>query len=112
MTLLEQVKLLLGITGGSKDTLLALLCDNVTAQVKTYCRISDVTNEGLQGIMADTVVNRYRARVYGREAAPKVLSGISEGDVSFTYKTMQYDMTGELTDTEKKALSQYRKLWQ
>jgi hypothetical protein len=61
--------------------------------------------------MADMVVNRYRARGYGQEAAPKTLSGLKEGDVSFTYKTVQYDTAGELTDAEKKALSQYRKLW-
>jgi len=111
MTLLEQVKLLLGITDTDKDSLLGLLCDTVTAQVKAYCRLSDVTDAGLQGLMADMVVNRYRARGYGQEAVPKILSGLSEGDVSFTYKTTQYDTAGELTDAEKKALSQYRKLW-
>lgn len=37
MTLLEQVKAILGISGIDKDALLNLLCDNVTAQVKTYC---------------------------------------------------------------------------
>lgn len=111
MTLLEQVKLLLGIIGTDKDALLGLLCDNMMAQVKTYCRLSNVSDVGLQGLMADMAVTRYRARGYGQEAAPKVLSGLSEGDVSFTYKTVQYDTAGELADTEKKALSQYRKLW-
>lgn len=111
MELVEQVKTLLGVTGTDKDALLGLLCDTVTAQVKTYCRRSDVTDAGLQGLMADITVTRYRARGYGQEAAPKVLSGLSEGDVSLTYKTTQYDTTGELTDAEKKALAQYRKLW-
>ena len=111
MTLLEQVKLLLGITGYEKDALLAVLCENVTVQVQTYCRITEVSNTGLQGLMADMVVTRYRARGYGQEAAPKVLSGLSEGDVSFTYKITQYDTTGDLTGAEKSALSSYRKLW-
>lgn len=111
MTLLEQVKTLLGITSTEKDPLLNLLCDTATAQVKTYCRISDVSNAGLQGLMADIVVTRYRARGYGKEAAPKTLSKLTEADVSFTFETVQHDTTGELTDTEKKALSQYRKLW-
>jgi hypothetical protein len=111
MTLLEQVKALLGISGADRDALLGLLCDNVTAQVKSYCRLTDASDAGLQGLIADMAVNRYRARGYGQEAAPKVLSGLSEGDVSFTYKTVQYDVTGGLTDVEKNALSQYRKLW-
>ena len=111
MTLLKQVEVLLGITDTGKEELLTLLCDTMTAQVKKHCRISDVSDLGLQGLMADMVVNRCRARGYGQEAAPKSLSKLTEGDVSFTYKTTQYDTTGELTDAEKKAVSQYRKLW-
>ena len=111
MTLLEQVKVLLGVSDTDKDALLGLLCDNVTAQVKTYCRLSDVSNAGLQGLMADAVVTRYRARGYGQEAAPKTVSSISEGDVSISFKSAQYDTTGELTDAEKQALSQYRRMW-
>lgn len=111
MTLTEQVKMLLGVTGTDKDTLLSLLCDTLMVQVKKYCRISDVSDMGLQGVMADLVVTRYRARGYGKEEAPKVLSSLSEGDVTLTYKTVQYDATGQLTDAEKKTLCQYRKLW-
>lgn len=111
MALLEQVKTLLGITGTDKDALITLLCDTVTAQVKKHCHISGVSDTGLQGLMADIVVNRYRARGYGQEAAPKSLSKLTEGDVSFTFNVVQYDTAGELTDAEKKALSQYRKLW-
>ncbi len=111
MTLLEQVKVLLGVTGTDKDALLSLLCDTVTKQVKSYCRVSDVTDTGLQGVMADMVVTRYRARGYGQEALPKVLSKLTEGDVSFTFDVVSYDTTGNLTDAEKKALCPYRKLW-
>ena len=111
MTLLEQVKLLLGITDTEKDALLSVLCDTVTEQVKTYCRISDVSDAGLQGLMADMVVTRYRARGYGQETQPKSLSKLTEGDVSFTFDVVQYDTTGNLTDAEKKALCPYRKLW-
>lgn len=111
MTLLEQVKLLLGITNTERDALLSLLCDTVTAQVKTYCRITDVSNTGLQGIMADMVVSHYRSQEYGQEAAPKVVSSISEGDTSISYKTAQPTVSGELTDDDRRALAQYRKLW-
>lgn len=111
MTLLEQVKLLLGITGTEKDALLSVLCDTVTEQVKTYCRLSDVSGAGLQSLMADMVVNRYRARRYGQEEAPKVVSSISEGDTSLSYKTTQSAVNGELTEDDRQALSPYRKLW-
>lgn len=111
MTLLEQVKLLLGIADDSKDALLAMLCDNVTAQIQTYCRRQDVTDAGLQGIMADMVVSRYRSQEYGQEAVPKVVSSISEGDTSISYKTTQPTVSGELTEDDRRALAQYRKLW-
>lgn len=111
MTLMEQVKILLGIAGTDKDTLLSLLCDNVTAQVKTYCRLSNVANTGLQGNMAEMVVTRFRARGYGQDATPKTVSKLTEGDVSLTFDVTQYNATGELTDTEKKELSQYRRMW-
>lgn len=111
MTLLEQVKVLLGIVGIEKDALLGLLCDTVAEQTKTYCRISNVSSIGLQGLMADIVVSRYRACGYGQEAAPKTVSSISEGDVSVSFKTVQYEATGQLTEPEKKMLAQYRRLW-
>ena len=111
MTLLEQVKLLLGITDTEKDALLSVLCDTVTAQVKTYCRLSNVSGAGLQGLMADMVVNRYRACGYGQEAEPKVVSSISEGDTSLSYKTTQSAASVELTEDDWQALSPYRKLW-
>ena len=111
MTLLEQVKLLLGIRDTEKDALLSVLCDTVVEQVKTYCRLSDVSGAGLQGLMADMVVSRYRARGYGQEAEPKVVSSISEGDTSISYKTTQPTVSGELTEDDRRALAQYRKLW-
>lgn len=111
MTLLEQVKLLLGIRDTEKDALLSVLCDTVTEQVKTYCRLSDVSGAGLQGLMADMVVSRYRARGYGQEAEPKVVSSISEGDTSLSYKTTQSVASVELTEDDWQALSPYRKLW-
>lgn len=111
MTLLEQVKLLLGITGTDSDALLSLLCDTVSAQVISYCRAADLSDAGLQGAAADIAVNRYRARGYGNTERPKTVSGISEGDVSVSYKTDLYSASGVLTADECAALAPYRKLW-
>lgn len=111
MTLLEQVKLLLGIRDTEKDALLSVLCDTVTEQVKAYCHLTNVSGAGLQGLMADMVVSRYRACGYGQEAEPKVVSSISEGDTSLSYKTTQSAASVELTEDDWQALSPYRKLW-
>lgn len=111
MTLLEQVKLLLGITDAEKDALLSLLCDTVTAQVKAYCRITDVTNTGLQSVVADMVVNRYRSRGYGKTDNPRTVTAVTEGDTKLEFVATNYASAGTLTDNECAALSQHRKLW-
>lgn len=111
MTLLEQVKVLLGITSVDNDALLALLCDNVTAQVKTYCHIADASNTGLQGVMADMVVNRYRSRGYGKTDSPRTVTAVTEGDTKLEFSVANYAAAGELTDDDRRALAQYRKLW-
>lgn len=111
MTLLEQVKLLLGITDTDKDSLLGLLCDTVTAQVKAYCRLSDVADTGLQGIIADMVVNRYRSRGYGKADNPRTVTAVTEGDTKLGFAVTTYADAGALTDNECAALKPYRKLW-
>lgn len=111
MTLLEQVKLLLGITDTEKDALLSLLCDAVTAQVKTYCRITDVTGTGLQSVIADMVVNRYRSRGYGKADSPRTVTAVTEGDTKLEFAAATYAAAGALTDNECTALKPYRKLW-
>ena len=113
MDLLAQVKMLLGIADidTSKDGVINFLITRVSADVKKFCRISDVSSDELQALIADMVVTRYRARGYGKETAPQVLSSIAEGDVTLQFKTTQYNATSELTDAEKSALVPYRKLW-
>lgn len=107
---ITNVKTLLGITDTSKDDLLTYIGNVVTTDVKAYCRIPVITDD-LQLVINDMVVDRYRARGYGQEEAPKTLSSISEGDVTMQFKTTQYSPTMELTDAEKKRLVPYRKLW-
>lgn len=111
MTLLEQVKLLLGITDAERDALLSLLCDTVTAQVKGYCRLSDVADTGLQGVIADMVVNRYRYRGYGKADSPRTVTAVTEGDTKLEFAATTYAAAGALTDSECAALKPYRKLW-
>lgn len=110
LTQLEQIKMLLGITGTDKDALLGYLIDSVNTEIKAYCRIP-VIPDGLLPVINDFVVDRYRARGYGKEVAPKTVSSVSEGDVTVQYKTTQYNVTSELTDTEKQRLVPYRRLW-
>lgn len=93
-----------------KDDLLTYIGNVVSAEVKAYCRIPEISDD-LQLIINDMVVDRYRARGYGQSNAPQTLTSISEGDVSMQFDTVQYNPTMELTDAEKKRLAPYRKLW-
>lgn len=107
---IDTIKMLLGITDASKDNLLNYLNNAVTTEVKKYCRIKVIPDE-LQVIINDLVVDRFRSRGYGASEAPKTVSSISEGDVSISFKTVQYGITAELTDAEKQRLVPYRRLY-
>lgn len=110
MAFLDDTKMMLGITGTDKDSLLTYLNTVVTSDVKSYCHISAIPDD-LQLIINDMVVDRYRARGYGQQDAPQTVASITEGHIKVELKTTQYNATMELTDTEKTRLVPFRKLW-
>jgi hypothetical protein len=109
--MLDQIKLLLGISDDSKDGILNYLINAVTVLVKKYCHLSDVSSTNLQNIIIDFIVDRYRSKQYGKSDAPQIVSSISEGDTKVSFNTVQYSISNALTDDEKKILIPYRKLW-
>ena len=79
MTVLEKVKLLLGKTGSSEDTLLNLLIDNATTEIETYVHTtySDIYEE----VLIELVVARYN-RISSEGVQSESYTG-----ATFTYDT-------------------------
>lgn len=76
LEILENTKMLLGLDGEEKDTLIAfLICDMIDA-VMAYCRI-EVLPRQLYGLIAQMCAGLYRSRGYG-ENTPAVKS-VTEG---------------------------------
>ena len=111
MLMLEIVKIRLGISDSSADTILNYFISLLTPLVKQYCRISVIPDD-LQAIMVDMVVQRYFVWLqYGQNGEPRALSSITEDKVKLDFKILPYSPAGILSDEEKKALMPYRRLW-
>lgn len=115
MELIDNVKMLLGITDSSKDELLTYLGNLVTGMANKYCKAA-VAPDDFSTVLAPMVAERYRANGYGQEASPQIVESISEGNESVHFMKLRnapenYILSNELTDGEKSVLQPYRKLW-
>lgn len=89
MALQEQtaiLKMLLGITDDSKDTILNFLINKGTDMICNYCSI-DTVPVGLEKVLLSICVDMYRAETLGQEKAEGVVKEISEGDISVTFNS-------------------------
>lgn len=84
---LSTLKILLGIEDDSKDTLLFFLIDDVVNMILGYCRI-EVLPRQLESLVPMIASDMYRAKGYGREAAPEVVKSVSEGENSVSFDTV------------------------
>ena len=115
MPMLDQVKMLLGITDTGKDGLLTYIGNLVNGMAMQYCRLS-VRPDDFDTVLPPMVAERYRANGWGQECTPQTVESISEGNVSVHFAKLRnvpenFIISNELTDGEKTVLQPYRKLW-
>ena len=84
VSMLEKLKMLLGITDDSKDMILQFTIDNVTDMILNYCNI-DKLPEKLENVVLSMCVDKYRAESFGSEEVKAPVKSISEGDVSVSF---------------------------
>lgn len=96
--MLENVKLMLGITDTSKDDLLSLLIENATQEVLTYTNQKSITDSLNTAILLVVVYNFNRIGTEGVD---------SEGysGVSFAYSSDYPDNIMRLLKKQKKILT-------
>ena len=115
MTLLENAKMLLGITGTTKDGLLTYIGNLVNSMAVKYCRLAAAPDD-FDMVLAPMVAERYRENGWGQEEAPQTVSGVTVGNETVSFAKLRnvpenFIISNELTDGEKSALQPYRKLW-
>ena len=115
MALLDQSKLLLGLTDDSKDNLLTYIGNVVNSMAMKYCRVA-VAPDDFEIVLAPMVVERYRANGWGQEEAPQTVESVSDGNEKVSFVKLRnvpenFIISNELTAGEKSALQPYRKAW-
>lgn len=91
--MLENIKMLLGITDTSKDTLINYWIDYYAKMVLKYCHLSYLDGD-LQSIVEQMVVARLGGLALDKntgatDQAPQGVKSITRGDYSITYKDAQ-----------------------
>ena len=95
MAILDNVKVLLGITGTDKDNLLNLLIDNATEFAVTYTKNPDV--ESFYGCIQRIVVYDYNRMD-------------TEGLTSESYSGLMFNYAADYPEAVLKPLRAYRKV--
>lgn len=93
--MIEDIKLLLGITDASKDNLLNLLLDNATEFAVSYTKNRDV--EGLRGCIQRIVIYDYNRMN-------------TEGLTSESYSGLNFNYAADYPEAVLKPLRAYRKV--
>ncbi len=77
--ILENAKMLLGISDGNSDALLSFLIKDTEEAVMAHCRITIVPYQ-LHGLIANIVSDIYRDRGYGNPSDNRSVRSVTEGE--------------------------------
>lgn len=98
--MLEQIKILLGITDTESDALLGIMIDDARSAIISYLNRKDFP-DGLNFAIRDMVVKAYKESVLGGVAS------VSRGDTSISYTTIDRSCFDEKL---LRAFSKYKKI--
>lgn len=104
--ILSDVKLLLGMQCNDSDALLSFLIYDCVNLVLSYCRITELPKK-LESLIATMSVRMYRDNAYSQTDIPQIVSSISEGSRSISYKS-NIDSADKLLSSYKARLEPFR----
>lgn len=108
MDSLEQLKLLLGVTDDTLDTLLSLVIDEVDNYILAYCKRETVP-EPLARLVAPMACALWRARGYGASDAPRTVKSVAQGNRTVTYADTGADAYMDVFEPFRVMLNPYRR---
>ena len=110
---IDKLKRLLGldISDTSKDFILQFILDDVEEKVLNYCNIEEIPS-GLKNTCYRMAVDMYRNERLGHEERETIVSSITEGDTTTSFKVKEQDKTylDSIFKDYSKQLNKYRKL--
>lgn len=105
--MLEQIKIVLGITDTSKDNLINYYINSISSEVMNYCNLKSIPTN-LEYFIQSKVISifRYESNEY------KGIKSLVEGDVKLEF-AIQHNgadtMAYSLNDEDKKVLRNFRR---
>lgn len=104
--MLDQLKLLLGISGEEQDAVLTFVLDAVTDLVLSYCNLDEIPPR-LESVIVRMAADQFRSEGYGQTAAPQAAQSVTRGDVTVSYGSNS-SAAAEITGAGKSLLDDYR----
>lgn len=109
----SALKRLLGVdsTDTSKDFILQFILDDVEGKVLDYCHLEELPT-GLKNVCYRMAIDVHRNENLGQEERETVVSSISEGDTSTSFKVKDQDKMylDSILKDYRPQLNRYRKL--
>lgn len=110
--MLENIKLIIGLTDDSQDQLILLYIDKITNMVLGYCNI-DALNMALESFVEDKVASIIQTKgSAGNTSSTGAVKAVTRGDTRIEYNVISSiggSGTADLTDSDKSFLNRFRK---
>lgn len=111
--MLENIKLILGLTEDEHDEMILLYLSKVKTVVISYCNIDEL-NQTLESFIEDKVVGIMKTKVQGGTQNTGEVKSVTRGDTKIEYNVgnviTDTSTCVNFTDEERKFLNQFRKL--
>lgn len=84
--MLEEIKMLLGITDQSQDKCIEFVLSRVTNRIKKYCNLTTIPTQ-LKETVVQICVDTYKVSMLGSAKNEGEVKNISKGDTSTSFRT-------------------------
>lgn len=98
---LKTLKMLLGIKDNDSDELLSFLIEDAVNMILGYCHI-DILPKQLESFVPMIAADVYRAKGYGKAAAPQIVATVTEDKRSFSLRDTNINATDILANYESR----------
>lgn len=110
--LLYDLQLYLGVDENEKPELLLRLLNSVSVKALRYCRLCSMPKD-MRPVIVEIAADRFRRQSIGSSEEKAVVSTVTDGDQSVSFKTASAEtvLSTGFTQSEMNTLNLFRKAW-
>lgn len=105
----ERLKALLGVVDDEKDIFVEIAIESAEETIKNYCHIEEVPG-GLSATVLRMAADIYRNEQPGTDSVPQVVSSVTIGDTSTSFKTSAAEYAQSVMKNYERTLNRYRRV--